>query len=62
MARVLIEGLLTERQRPLFQNHDIKMHLDRHHGNMRDLLFGLYDWYEAGDLNHAVARKATWLA
>ena len=62
LAQVLIEGLLTEEQRSLFQNHAVKRYLDRRHGNLRELLFDLYDRFETGELSHGTARKATGLA
>jgi hypothetical protein len=46
LARTLIEGLLTEEQRPLVADLDLERHLARHRGSLREVLFDLYDRYE----------------
>ena len=48
LAQTLIEGLLTQEQRCLFGPLDVERHLARHHGSLREVLFDLYDRYEAG--------------
>ena len=48
LAQSLIEGLLGKVQRASFSMYDIEAHLARHHGNLREFLFDLYDRYEAG--------------
>jgi hypothetical protein len=48
LARTLVEGLLTEKQREMFAKVDLAQGLARHHGSLREILFELYVLFEAG--------------
>lgn len=48
LARTLIKQLLSDGDPELFANVDLRVTLERHHGNLREVLFELYDQYEAG--------------
>jgi hypothetical protein len=47
LARTLIDGLLTAEQRGMFANVNLGQALARHRGSFREVLFELYDLYEA---------------